>query len=112
MTPADRARPPSSTRGYGAEWRRIRAEVFALWHIPPGIAKAMHVHHHPRWPTLGRDHRAYCLLPAPGPDHSRNTIRETRRGVRAAWPDAVPAAGELFAPCDLVQPRRFDPEDW
>jgi hypothetical protein len=105
-------RPHAGVRGYGAEWRGIRAEIFRLWHIPSEIARGMHVHHHPRWPTLGRDHRLYHLLPVPNREHARNTMRETHRGVPAAWPAAVAPLGELFAPVDLRQPVRFNLEEW
>ena len=105
-------RPPSSTRGYSSEWQRIRAEVFREWHIPPAIARHMHIHHTPRWPSLGRDHSLYHLLPVPHSNHSRHTLGETHAGIPAAWHKAVPGEGELFAPVDLEQPARFDPREW
>jgi hypothetical protein len=104
-------RPPSSMRGYSSEWQRIRAETFRLWHIPPWIARGMHVHHFPRY-VPGTDHRKYRLLPLPGPEHSRHTILETHAGRPAEWRRTVPPAGELFAETELLQDARFDLAEW
>jgi hypothetical protein len=70
------------------------------------------VHHCPRFPLLGPDHRKYQLTPIPHGHHSSHTTTETRRGVRAAWKDATPPEGELFSVLDLRQPPRFDLESW
>jgi 5-methylcytosine-specific restriction protein A len=80
---SDRGRPPSSQRGYGAEWRRVRAEA-----LPPDVellcedesrcsARATEVHHRDGNPDNNDpgNHQRLCK-----PHHSRKTARERPGG--------------------------------
>ena len=98
-------RPPSSQRGYGQDWPEVRARVLRLWHIPESLWPLLDVDHHPAWPSLGRDHSRYYLLPAPHGVHSQKTRRATLRGQKAGWRKAVPAPGSCSRRSTWSSPR-------
>lgn len=79
-SPARRApdtRAPASRRGYGAEWRRIRAEVLTAHGIPRDQWSRYHVDHRPAYnPDVEPDHRKYQLVPMLAADHNRKTAQE------------------------------------
>lgn len=71
------SRPPSSRRGYGAEWRKVRASILAAYGIPRDQWHRYHVDHRPPYnPDIEPDHTKYQLVPMLAGDHSRKTIRE------------------------------------
>ena len=97
-------RVSSARRGYGREWRRIRARVLARYGIPRSRWHLYDVDHRPAYdPVVEPDHRKYDLVPMLRADHSRKTVREdgglgndpTREGrVRTSQPDGVDRGGE------------------
>ena len=98
-------RPPSSQRGYGQDWPEVRARILAEWAIPLDFAAEhrIDIDHFPCWPSLGRDHSRYILLPGPArgaraEDPAAGGARAYRR-VEAGGP----APGELFADIDMAQ---------
>lgn len=64
----------SAQRGYGAEWRKIRAEVLTLWQIPEADWHLYDVDHTPPYnPSVEPDHRKYTLTPLLHSQHSVKT---------------------------------------
>lgn len=112
MSKADKQRPPSSQRGYGGDWSQIRAQVLRDAGIPEDQWLLYDVDHEPRYPTLGEDHSRYRLIPRKHGQHSGKTIRETHRGVKAAWRHSLPRSGELFPDAIYRQRPRLRWEDW
>ena len=80
--------------------------------IPEEIWSEYDVDHDPRYPLLGPDHSLYKLTPVRRPHHSAKTIRETHRGVKAAWRQMQPRPGELFPDAVYQQRRPLRGEDW
>lgn len=67
-------RPPASQRGYGAEWRQVRADVLRHHGIPEAEWHQWDVDHTPAYnPSVEPDHRKYTLTPMRHGDHSRKT---------------------------------------
>jgi hypothetical protein len=72
----DDNRPNASQRGYGSEWRRIRARVLREYGIPQAEWRLYEVHHRPEYnPAIEPDHRCYELIPMLKAEHSRITGR-------------------------------------
>ena len=69
-------RPSSAARGYGAQWRRVRAAHLKAhpYCVDCGRA-ATDVDHNPRY-IVGTDHRAYLLLSKCHKHHSEKTASE------------------------------------
>lgn len=80
-------RPSSSSRGYGPEWRRVRARVLADWGIPEEDWPLYHVDHNPPYnKEVEPDHNAYELIPRLISEHNRKTATEdTRRDSRGRF---------------------------
>lgn len=112
MSKADAVRPRAYERGYDAQWRKVRAEVLSKAGVPENEWPAWDVDHEPRYPLLGQDHALYKLTPVRRPQHSSKTLRETHRGVRAAWRMMLPQPGELFPDSVYNQRRPLREEDW
>jgi 5-methylcytosine-specific restriction enzyme A len=67
-------RGSAASRGYGAEWRKIRIEVLKRAGLPPSIWKFYDVDHNPPYnPAIEPDHRKYQLAPRLHGAHSRKT---------------------------------------
>ena len=112
MREADRARPNAQERGYGPGWRKVRAEVLRAVGIPESEWPLWDVDHVPRYPLLGEDHKLYTLIPRKHGGHSSVTMKETRRGVKAAWRHSLPKPGELFPEAVYLQRKPLRWEDW
>jgi len=99
---APTSRPSSSARGYDRDWQKLRAERLKgqACSIPTCSAVANHLHHDPDYPTLGRDHRRYQLIPLCGQHHSQLTARrhpfadQSVNGPRGYFPNPQFAARE------------------
>lgn len=73
---ADR-RAPSSRRGYGAAWRKVRARVLRAAGIPQEQWHLYAVDHNPPYnPEVEPDHEKYTLIPKLISEHNRKTARE------------------------------------
>lgn len=80
-TAYDRRRGTAAQRGYGAEWRKVRAAHLALQPFceVSGCGQiASDVHHRERYPSLGPDHRDYTLISYCHRHHSEVTSRQVR----------------------------------
>lgn len=67
-------RPSATARGYGWEWRKVRAEVLRQHGIPEAEWHLWDVDHSPRYdPANEPDHRRYTLTPRLHGEHSRKT---------------------------------------
>jgi hypothetical protein len=112
MNRSDSERPGAHARGYDAQWRKVREDVLRAAGIPEEQWPAFDVDHEPRYPSLGPDHSLYRLTPVRRPVHSSKTIRETHRGVKAAWRHNLPKPGELFPEAVYLQRRPLRWENW
>ncbi len=67
-------RPSAARRGYGSEWRKIRAEVLERAGIPRSEWTRYDVDHRPPYdPAVEPDHRKYRLVPMLHDEHSEKT---------------------------------------
>lgn len=112
MNRSDSERPGAHIRGYDATWRKVRAEVLRAAGIPESEWPSWDVDHVPRYPLLGEDHKLYTLIPKKHRGHSSLTMKETHRGVKAAWRQNIPKPGELFPEAVYMQRKRLRWEDW
>lgn len=65
-----------SRRGYGNEWRRIRAEVLRAHGVPRDEWPQWDVDHRPAYdPAVEPDHLKYTLVPMRHAEHSKKTAR-------------------------------------
>ncbi len=72
-----RFRQNAGERGYGAEWRAIRAEVLTRHGIPRHQWHLYAVDHRPRYnKAIEPDHRKYELVPMLKSEHNRKTARD------------------------------------
>ncbi len=70
-------RPPSSRRGYNADWRRIRKQVLLDHGIPESEHYLYAVDHTPSYnPVREPDHTKYTLTPYLISDHNRKTAQQ------------------------------------
>jgi len=68
-------RPSAAKRGYGSEWRQIRARVLAGHGIPQSKWHLYDVDHRPPYnPAIDPDHNHYTLVPMLKGEHSSKTI--------------------------------------
>lgn len=69
-------RPSAAARGYGHEWRKVRAAVLAQHGIPKAEWSLWDVDHDPPYnPAIEPDHKKYKLTPLRHEQHSRKTVR-------------------------------------
>lgn len=108
-------RPSAFERGYGAEWRRIRAEVLRAHGIPQSEWPRYDVHHTPEYnPDVEPDHRRYQLTPLLHEDHSRVTGKSKRKrrcGKSAVFyqsGDMRPSAEVSHIPFQVFAKGAFD----
>lgn len=81
-------RPSAAQRGYGPEWKQIRASVLRANHIPQADWPKWDVDHSPRYDRAKQpDHRKYTLTPRLHGDHSRKTNAEDGGGWRRREPE-------------------------
>ena len=67
-------RPSAASRGYGAEWRKIREAVLTRAGIPPKAWHLYDIDHEPPYnPAMEYDHRRYKLTPRLHGAHSSKT---------------------------------------
>ena len=96
MRAADKARPNAQERGYGPEWRKVRAEVLRAAGVHENEWHKWSVDHRPRYnPVLEPDHRRYELVPMLRSSHSSKTARQDGafgRGPKAVWRHNLPKA--------------------
>lgn len=82
-------RPPSSQRGYNAEWRKVRAEVLRSAGIPRDQWRLYAVDHRPPYdPEVEPDHRKYNLVPMRKEEHNRKTAtfdQQNERDHNGRW---------------------------
>lgn len=103
QTPLKDLRPSSASRGYGTEWRAIRARVLRDAGIPKELRPLYDVHHAPPYdPKIDPDHRNYTLTPLLHGDHSRETGRSKGRRIKS--PEVK--AGTVKVPQGFSQAKR------
>jgi hypothetical protein len=69
-------RPPSSKRGYNANWRRIRERILKEAGIPKNEWHLYDVDHNPPYnPDIEPDHNRYELIPRLHGQHSSKTAK-------------------------------------